>query len=396
MLKWKPMLLLLSALCMFSCDAQQDEEENADTNAAPSKKYFLDVTQSDTEKMRALKTLVEKGPAGNESASPDVLALTKRDKERLQTNAYTVALVMHYLESDWSKLQLAGMRSVFDRYGISVISTTGAEYRLEKHMLNMRSAIAKKPDAIVSIVVNEEAEGDLYKEVKKAGIHLILLDMLPKGLTHPNDYDCLISSTSRRNGAVAADIMAEHLKGKGTVAILKLSFPHFVTEERAFGFRYRLQKRYPGIKVPVIVTFGSDVVTMVEAELRVKELLALYPDLDGLFAVWMEPAMAAARAAREAGKTPDNFVITTTDLEEEGVREIAKDGYVKGTGAQRPYAQGEAEALATIKAMLGYDLPPYIAVPGVSITKANITEGYREVFRREPDKDIAEVIRKGE
>jgi len=123
-------------------------------------------------------------------------------------------------------------------------------------------------------------------------------------------------------------------------------------------------------------------------------MIAASPDLDGCFVIWMTPAMSLVAAAREAGLDPDEFIITTVDLEEDGAYEIASGGYIKGTGAQDPYTNGQAEAIAACRAILGYDNPLYVAVPGYAVSRQNIVEGYKKILGEEPPQMIKDAAAK--
>ncbi len=329
---------------------------------------------------------------GTKGVDMDVLSLSAADEAKLKNGNYTAAIVMHVLDASWPQQQIAGMRSVFDKYGIEVISVTGAGGKPEVQIENIENVIAMGPDVILSIPVDPSAEGPAYERITENGIELVLLDMIPAGLTHPDDYSCLVSSSSYGNGVSAADIMANEFIEKGMaeaeVAVMKLNFSHFVTEERVRGFKEQVQKYYPWIKITAEADFPFDMPKVVEIS---SGMLAANSDLDGAFVVWMTPAMSLVAAAREAGKDPDNFVITTVDLEEDGAMEIAADSYIKGTGAQDPYKNGIAEAMAACRAILGYDNPKYVAVPGYAVTRENIVEGYKAILGEEPPKQIKDA-----
>lgn len=337
----------------------------------------------------------EKLEDGTKGVDMDVLSLSAADEEKLKSGDFTAAIIMHVLDASWPQQQIAGMKSVFDKYGIEVISVTGAGGKPEVQIENIENVIAMDPDVILSIPVDPSAEGPAYERITENGIDLILLDMIPAGLTHPDDYSCLVSSSSYGNGVSAADIMANKFIEKGmaeaNVAVMKLNFSHFVTEERVRGFKERVKEYYPWINITAEADFPFNMpkVTAISAG-----MLAANPDLDGAFVIWMTPAMSLVAAAREAGKDPDDFIITTVDLEEDGAMEIAADSYIKGTGAQDPYKNGVAEAMAACRAMLGYDNPKYVAVPGYAVTKANIVEGYKAILGEEPPKQIKEAAAK--
>jgi ribose transport system substrate-binding protein len=330
--------------------------------------------------------VLEDGTTGEDAS---VLTLTAEDEERLRNGNFTAAIVMHVLDASWPQQQIAGMRSVFDRYGVEIVSVTGAGGRPEVQIENIESVIALDPDVILSIPVDPSAEGPAYREIGENGIELILLDMVPAGLEHPADYSCLVSSSSYGNGVSAADIMASEFiklgKSEAEVAVMKLNFSHFVTEERVRGFEERVNQYYPWIDIVVEADFPFDMPQVTEIS---SGMLAANPGLDGAFVIWMTPAMSLVAAAREAGIEPDDFIITTVDLEEDGAMEIAADSYIKGTGAQDPYQNGVAEAMAACRAILGYDNPAYIAVPGYAVTRENIVEGYEVILGEAPNQQI--------
>lgn len=72
--------------------------------------------------------------------------------------------------------------------------------------------------------------------------------------------------------------------------------------------------------------------------------------------------------------------VTTIDLGNEAVIEMANEGLIKGIGAQQPYDQGVAVATATLLALVGKELPSWIALPGLSVTPQNMVEAYQVVW----------------
>jgi ribose transport system substrate-binding protein len=326
------------------------------------------------------------GPGG---ASPaNVAGYEFSDRElaefRSESGRYSAALVMHYLSSNWSRLQVEGMRDLFAAAGVPVIAVTGAGFNAEQQVLDLERVIAARPDIIVSIPVNPRLEGPVYKKIGRKGIELVLLDLLPRGLRHPRDYASLVASTNRSNGALAADMLARHLGGSGRIGVMQLAFAHRVTEERLAGFEQRLADRYPGVRVVSRGEFS----TVKEAYLTAEEMLAADPELAGMYVVWIEPAMQVVRAAKRMGRTPSDFAVTTSDLEPEGAQEIAAAGFIKGTVAQDAYAQGQTAAMMSLRAAAGQKTPPYLAIPGIPVTRDNVVEAYRCVLRRSPPEEL--------
>jgi len=332
---------------------------------------------------------------GTKGVDAKTLTLTTDEAAKIKAGKYTAAIVMHVLDSSWSQQQIAGMKSVFEEYGVAVVSATGAGGKPEVQMANIESVIAKKPSVILSIPVDPTATGPAYKKISQSGIELVLLDMIPQGLKHGADYSTLVSSSSYGNGVSAADIMADEFikmgKSDAKVAVMKLNFSHFVTEERVRGFKERVAQHYPWIKIVAEVDFPFDMPKVTEISAG---MLTANKDLDGAFVIWMTPAMSLVAAAREAGLKPEKFVITTVDLEEDGAMEIASKGYIKGTGAQDPYQNGKAEAIAALRAILGKENPSYVAVPGYAVTRKNLLEGYKTILGSDAPKQIQDAAKK--
>jgi ribose transport system substrate-binding protein len=336
--------------------------------------------------------VLEDGTTGEDVS---VLSLSADDEKRIKEGNYSAAIVMHVLDSSWSQQQIAGMKSVFEKYNIEVISITGAGGRPEVQIENIESVIAAKPDVILSIPVDPSAEGPAYRKISENGIELVLLDMIPEGLEHNTHYSTLVSSSSYGNGVSAADIMANEFIEMGLseaeVAVMKLNFSHFVTEERVRGFLERVDQHYPWITVAAEVDFPFDMPKVNEISAG---MLVANQNLDGAFVIWMTPAMSLVAAAREAGKNPEEFIITTVDLEEDGAMEIASNSYIKGTGAQDPYKNGVAEAYAAIRAILGYENPKYVAVPGYAVTRENLLEGYKAILGEDAPRQIQDAAKR--
>ncbi len=97
--------------------------------------------------------------------------------------------------------------------------------------------------------------------------------------------------------------------------------------------------------------------------------------------MWDQPAEGVIAAARTAGR--DNLVITTIDLGLNVAVEMAREGLVKGLGAQRPYDQGVIEALLAGYGLLGKPAPAYVALPALPVTRDNLLDAWKTVYHSE-------------
>ena len=67
-----------------------------------------------------------------------------------------MAVVLHTLESDWAKQQIAGMVGIFGDCGAAVIDVVDCGFSPERQVAELDRLIALHPDAIISLPVANE------------------------------------------------------------------------------------------------------------------------------------------------------------------------------------------------------------------------------------------------
>jgi len=126
-----------------------------------------------------------------------------------------------------------------------------------------------------------------------------------------------------------------------------------------------------------------------EAEKAAAAMLTKHSDLAGIWAVWDVPAKGVMAAARTMGR--EDLIITTIDLGLNVAVEMAKDGMIKGLGAQRPFDQGVAEAILAGYGLLGKSAPAYVVLSTLPVTKDNVLEAWQTVYHRDPPPALIEA-----
>jgi ribose transport system substrate-binding protein len=119
-------------------------------------------------------------------------------------------------------------------------------------------------------------------------------------------------------------------------------------------------------------------------------MMTANPGIDGIWAVWDVPAEGVIAAARAAGR--DDLVITTIDLGQNVAIDIARGGYVRGLGAQRPFDQGVTEALLAGYGLLGKAAPPYVALPALPVEKANLLDAWQAVYHSDAPANVVDSM----
>ncbi|GAA1809540.1 substrate-binding domain-containing protein [Planosporangium flavigriseum] len=371
--KSRGLLLAATALCLAAtaaCSAGTSSGSGGDSASA---------VKLDPAKVGPT-SVIGQGPNGEPAASPDQLKISDEDAAKLKAGKYKVGLVMHTLNLDFSKLQIQGMKDTFDKYGVEIIGTTDASYKVDQQTADLENMIQRKPNGIISLPVDNTAMAPAFKKVSQAGIKLVLIDNLPTGFKHPADYSAVVSADSQGNGQIAAEVLAARIPKDGTIGIVGFGIDFFVTNERVKGVKDWLAKNRSDIKIKQANFTDQSKVSQTAGD-----FLTANPDVKGVFVVWDAPAMDTLSAMRAQGIT---VPVTTIDLGLQAALEIAKGGPLKGLGAQRPYDQGVAEAMALLNAFLGKEPPAWVGVQSLPVIQSNVLESYKTVFHADPPADL--------
>ncbi|MEH7169446.1 substrate-binding domain-containing protein, partial [Priestia megaterium] len=331
--------------------------------------------------------ILSTGPHGEEAVSAKTLRLSLKELKKIKKKKYRAAIAMHYTGSDWSRSQLEGMQTTFEKMGIEVVAVTNAEFKWKKQVADIESILAKNPDILVSIPVDPELTASVYQKAAQAGVKLVFMDNTPNGLQHRKDYVSIVSADNYGNGIESANIMAEKLDRKGKVGIIYHDADFFATKQRTEAFEKTIKEKYPDIQI----VDRRGITDSNDGEKVASAMIAEHQDLNGIFVVWDVPAEGALRATRTAKKS--NLVITTMDLGMNVALEIAQDGPIKGLGAQLPYQQGVAEAILAGYGLLGKQAPPYVAVPSLKVMKENVIDAWQLVYHEDAP-DIIQSVAK--
>ncbi len=312
------------------------------------------------------------GPHGERAAPPERLSISEADADKARDRRFTCAVVLHTAASDWAKQQVSGIVATLGRYSAAVVDVVDCEFKFEKQVEALARLVREKVDAIMSIPVGNAAVAEAHRAASRHGTKLVLMDNAPTGLLPGTDYASVVSADNFALGQIAARLLSPHIPPGGTVGVLAHGIDFFVTNEREIAFR-----KWMGIERPDIVLKQTKFTKVDNAGKATEALLKSEPNLCGMFAVWDEPAMAAVKALRAAGRP---MPMTTIDLGNAAALELATAEIIRGIGAQQPYDQGVAVATATIMSLLGQQPPSWVALPGLSVTNDDVIEKYQVVW----------------
>lgn len=332
------------------------------------------------------ENVLSKGPNGEDPSPAADLSLSVAEIDQIKAMNATAAIVMHYGGNDWSRAQIEGMRHRFGELGIEVIAVTDAGFKPEKQVADIETVMARQPDIIVSVPTDPAATASAYKAAAAAGVKIVFMENTPPGMTAGEDYVSVVSADNYGNGVAAAHLMAQALgDGGGQIGLVFHAADFFVTRQRYDAFKATTAENYPNIEIVAEQGIGGPDFTG-DAEKVASAMLTSNPGLDGIWAVWDVPAEGVISAARVAGR--DDLIITTIDLGENVAINMAQGGFVKGLGAQRPFDQGVAEATLAGYGLLGKEAPAFVALPALPVSKDNLLDAWKTVYRTEATDNI--------
>jgi ribose transport system substrate-binding protein len=325
------------------------------------------------------------GPHGERAAPRERLVLSEAEAAEARRRRFSVAVVLHTTGSDWARQQLAGMVATLGSYAAAVVEVVDCRFEVETQIAALGRLARERPDAVISLPIANTAVAEAHRNVAHAGCKLVLLDNAPTGLLPGTDYVSVVSADNFGLGEIAAELLSPHIPQGGTVGLLGYGVDFFVTNEREIAFRKRIAAARPdvGIRHAKFPSLGKVGATS-------QGLLVEHPEIDALFAVWDDPAMQAVAALRACARL---LPMTTIDLGNEAALELAAGGAIKGIGAQQPYDQGVAVATATIMSLLGREPPPWVALPGLPVTRSNVVEAYQVVWHAPAPPKLIEARR---
>ena len=333
--------------------------------------------------------ILSKGPHGEEPSPASSVSLTGEEFEKIRGLKAKAAIVMHYMQSDWSQAQVAGLRSQFDKMGVEVVAVTDAGFNAERQVAEIQTVLAQNPQIIISIPVDADLTAAAYKKASQRGVKLVFMDNVPTGFEPGKDYVSVVSADNYGNGVASALLMGEFLQSKGQIGLIYHAANFFVTRQRYEAFKKTITENYPDIKI-VAEQGIREPDFFKDADRAASVMLAANPNLSGIWGVWDLPAEGVISAARAAHR--DDLVVTTIDLGRNVAIEMAKNRFVKGVGAQRPYDQGVTEALLAGYGLLGKPAPAYVALPALPVTRENLVDAWKSIYHTDAPASITKAI----
>jgi ribose transport system substrate-binding protein len=266
------------------------------------------------------------------------LALANGQKDRAKGKELSIVLVPKSVGHPfWADLEKGMVEEAKDR-GIKATFHGPQEAKADLQIAIVEDYIAMGVSGI-AIAANDPATIEsVMRRGLNEGIKMISFD------TDAPDSSRLVyvGTDNVAAGQQGAKALIEMLKGRGKVAILTGGLTALNLNQRIEGFKEAVTK-YPAIEIVSIESHGDALERGIPL---VEDLLTEYPDIDAFYCV--SGPNVAAEALKAMGYKPGEKIVFGFDIFEP-VPTLIREGYIQGTVAQCPYAEGRL----VVKTLIG-------------------------------------------
>jgi galactofuranose transport system substrate-binding protein len=212
-------------------------------------------------------------------------------------------------ESEWRTACTNSIKEEAEKRGIE-LKFSDAQQKQENQIKAIRSFIAQGVDVIGVSPVVESGWETVFKEVKDAGIPLVLVDR--KADVSEDLYTCYLGSDFVEEGRKAADELAKLIDSKGNIVELQGTVGSSAAVGRQEGFLERLNEKYPDIKI--IKSQTGDFTRAKGKEVMEAFLKSDGENIEAVFSHNDDMAIGAIQAIEEYGKKPgEDIKIVSVD-----------------------------------------------------------------------------------
>jgi galactofuranose transport system substrate-binding protein len=256
-------------------------------------------------------------------------------------------------ESAWRVANTVSMKETADDLGVELKFADGQQ-RQDNQIRALRQFIAMQVDVIGISPVVETGWADAFREVKDAGIPLVLVD---RRADVPDDlYASYLGSDFREEGRNAARVMAGLVHGRANIVELVGTLGSAPANDRYAGFREILDG-YPDLRI--IASESGDFTRAKGREVMAGFLQRFGRQITALYAHNDDMAMGAIQAIGEYGLRPGTDI---TIVSVDGIHDAFQamvDGRLNATVECNPLLGPQFYELA-LKVVNGQPVPKWV------------------------------------
>lgn len=260
------------------------------------------------------------------------VGLTAPEEEAVKpAEKFTIGIVLKSFSNPFWMMAKTAAEAKAKELGVEVVVLgTTEEGDYQQQVAHIEDLTTRGVNLIVVVPAEASALVPAIEAAIDAGIPVINLDS-------PIETDKVISyigSDNVEGGRMAGEFIADQLKGKGNVGVIRGRLGNPVELQRYEGFMESM-KKYPDIKVVAegVANWEAD-----QGFTVMEDFLTAHPEIQAVFAEADRMALGASQSAVAAGRK--EIIIVGLDGIVEALRAV-KDGSLAADVAQRPDLMGE-------------------------------------------------------
>ncbi len=328
------------------------------------------------------------GPNGEHSTNAaDVPDPTAACVTQIKNAHLKLAFLNGLSGNTWMAAIEKGVREKAAEYGINVTMTAATDFDPAKEAAAVETVMAGKPDILVTIPVDPVAGKADYKPAVDAGTTIVFYDNPVDGWTAGKEYVTISTGDHYRMGKDAADLLAKALGEKGTYGFIQLDVAFYNSNNREKGFLAEMAQKYPNMKNVAWAGF-TDAATVGAAT---DAMLTQHPDLDGIYISYSGAAAGVFASLQAANNKHVKVVTHDLDAANDVIMATAGSNYY-GTAIEHTYDEGANTVKAAVLKRCGVDVPPFIVVPALAVTRDNLVQAWQDGFHATPPADVMKAL----
>jgi ABC-type sugar transport system substrate-binding protein len=184
------------------------------------------------------------------------------------------------------------------------------------------------------------------------------------------DISTYIGTDNVAAGGMAADTMADLVKGGGTIGVIGGVSGDATSVARVTGFTKGASGRFK----PLTTVAGDW--DRAKALNAAEDLMRSNPDIKGFFAANDQMALGIAQAVKNAGKKGQIAIVGVDGIQD--ALKAVQAGDMSATVSQYPYTIGQLGVEACLAAASGKTIPASVKAPVQVVTKANVARAEKK------------------
>lgn len=218
---------------------------------------------------------------------------------------------------------------------------TQTEGSIEQQASNMEAALARKPDALLTSIVDDRALDEIIQRASDSGVTVIAVNVDDSEGADGNARAAFVGQGFRPAGYALGKAMSEHFPAEGPIKVLVgISAPGQNWSEARGGGVMDFLSEYKEANPDRDISYeridsGTDLAVTAD---RVGAYLNANADTTAYFDTGFWHA-AVARVLKDRGVEPGKVLLGGFDLVPEAVQQM-QAGYIQAQVDQQPYMQG--------------------------------------------------------